>query len=69
MLYTKVIRKGNLWNTFWETTNKQFELDLNAVKDLLDSDHYGLLKVEQRSIKILGSSQGWPILFNINILL
>lgn len=37
----------------WETTSKQVELDLNAAKDRLDSDHYGLFKVEQRGIKYL----------------
>ena len=37
----------------WKTTSIQVELDLNAAKDRLDSDHYGLVKVEQRSIKYL----------------
>uniref|UniRef100_A0A7N0UW19 Lon protease homolog 2, peroxisomal n=1 Tax=Kalanchoe fedtschenkoi TaxID=63787 RepID=A0A7N0UW19_KALFE len=37
----------------WEKTSEEHELDLQAAKERLDSDHYGLTKVKQRIIEYL----------------
>lgn len=37
----------------WEKTTEEFEVDLRAAKERLDSDHYGLDKVKQRIIEYL----------------
>ena len=37
----------------WEKASEEFELDLRAAKERLDSDHYGLTKVKQRIIEYL----------------
>ncbi|PHT58356.1 Lon protease -like protein 2, peroxisomal [Capsicum baccatum] len=37
----------------WEKASPELELDLKAAKELLDADHYGLLKVKQRIIEYL----------------
>ncbi|XP_078438449.1 lon protease 2 [Wolffia australiana] len=37
----------------WERASEEFELDLRAAKERLDSDHYGLTKVKQRIIEYL----------------
>ncbi|KAL6178499.1 hypothetical protein ACLB2K_050017 [Fragaria x ananassa] len=37
----------------WEKATEEFEIDLRAAKERLDSDHYGLDKVKQRIIEYL----------------
>ncbi|CAM8880641.1 unnamed protein product [Rhodiola kirilowii] len=37
----------------WEKTSEEHELDLQAAKERLDSDHFGLTKVKQRIIEYL----------------
>ncbi|KAM1787508.1 hypothetical protein ACFX11_037897 [Malus domestica] len=37
----------------WQKASEEYELDLRATKERLDSDHYGLTKVKQRIIEYL----------------
>ncbi|KAI5655831.1 hypothetical protein M9H77_33018 [Catharanthus roseus] len=37
----------------WQKASEELELDLNAARERLDSDHYGLAKVKQRIIEYL----------------
>lgn len=37
----------------WQKASEELELDLNAARERLDNDHYGLSKVKQRIIEYL----------------
>ena len=37
----------------WQNASEDYELDLRAARECLDSDHYGLAKVKKRIIEYL----------------